>query len=73
MKSKLDKIIELIRKAEEMWPDNLMLFANNGSLLLVETSTNLIITEFPSISCDGGDAGTYYDDNGNEYLSIDKL
>lgn len=73
MKSKLDKIVELLSELEKIWVDDLMLFADNGSLLLIKLSDDkLVIAEFPGIPYDGGDASTYYIRK-NEYLDIDKF
>ena len=46
---------ELLNKLERNWNDKYMLFADNGTLVLVRRFDGLVIKTFPRIICDGGD------------------
>ncbi len=44
----------------QKWPDNLILFAANGTLLLVESGTGKVVGRYEEIKCDGGDPDFSY-------------
>lgn len=56
------ELVDALNKLDKRWPKNRQLFADNGTLLLmdengrgVDTFDDSVITMFPSIVCDGGD------------------
>lgn len=63
------KIINNLRKIEYTFPSGWMLFANSGTLVLVDGEMK-IIAGFLGIPCDGGDPGTERVGN-DEYLKCD--
>jgi hypothetical protein len=63
------EIIKRLNALEKRWPDSLSLFAESGSLLLINQNTKEVLEGF-SIDCDGGNAGTYFF-GGKEYLALD--
>ena len=48
-------IIRRLGELSDGWDDRLQLFADNGSLVLVDYATGEIIAYFDGIDCDGGD------------------
>lgn len=48
-------IIGLLNKLNDSWNDQLQLFADNGSLVLIDYLTGEILADFDNINCDGGD------------------
>ena len=61
------KRLEVLNKG---WPNGVMLFANNGTLNLVDSKSLRIIETFIGISCDGGDATVLTKDDGEDYLDV---
>jgi len=55
---KISKIERLLNTLNNEWPKGLMLFANDGYLVLCYSDTHEIIATYPRITCDGGDVGT---------------
>ena len=51
--NKRDKTIQRLRVLEQSFPDDLMLFAASGTLMLVDDKYTIIETFI--ICCDGGD------------------
>ena len=56
------ELVDALNKLDKRWPKNRQLFADNGTLLLmdengrgVDTFDDSVITMFPRIVCDGGD------------------
>ena len=70
MNKKRDLIIKKLNELSNIWPDDLMLFAVNGSLYLIEKTSNTVVTDI-TIPCDGGDPGTHIDDRGIEHIDLD--
>ena len=64
------EIVRRLTAIGERWPDNLMLFANSTSLLLVDIETLEVKGEVCNINCDGGDTTSFEDDDGKEYLDL---
>lgn len=67
MKKNYKKILKLLNKLNEVWDDDLELFANAGFLMLISHETDEVIDAFPEIHCDGGDCGTHWEED-KEYL-----
>ncbi len=60
-------IINMLNKLADDWDDRLQLFADNGSLELVEYKTGEVLASFIGIECDGGDPDHQVID-GKEYI-----
>ena len=63
-----EQVMATLAKLEKQWPDDLKLFAMNGSLILVQAGSNEVIEHY-SITCDGGDIGIETGDDGVERLA----
>ena len=63
----MEEIIYKLKKLEDIWDDDYLLFASSGTLVLVDINTGRVIEEFPYIQCDGGDTDYRYID-GEEYI-----
>ncbi len=48
-------IINLLNKLADGWDERLQLFADNGSLVLIDHKTGEVLESFIGINCDGGD------------------
>jgi len=59
MKRSYKKIITALNKVDKIWDNDLILIADNSSLMLVHYETKEVLADF-SIKCDGGDSGTFY-------------
>jgi hypothetical protein len=62
-----NQVIKELNKLQDNWPKGISLFSNSGTLLLIEDSTNKILTSF-SIPSDGGNARIILVDD-EEYLN----
>lgn len=66
----VEQAIRMLTNINRSWPDGLSLFANNGTLMLIdESDSRRVVWTFDSISCDGGDLTLVTDEEGNEYLN----
>lgn len=65
----VQEIIDRLSELDKMWEDDVMLFADCGTLLLIDRRTKEVLEVFPSISCDGGDPGSR-NENGRVYLDL---
>lgn len=65
------RAVDQLQRLANKWPDTLMLFSDNGTLLVVRKDNKQIEGMIVGISNDGGDSGTYFDDDGNELLEQD--
>jgi hypothetical protein len=63
-------IIKVIDKLSKSWPKNIQLFADNGTLIIIDYDTHMVLHEFCGIICDGGDPDHSYDENGDEYINV---
>ncbi len=59
--------IKRLQKLADVWPPDLELFSQSGSLLVVGKH-NKILAYIRGILNDGGDVGTEIDDDGDEVL-----
>lgn len=60
--------IKRLFKVAEKWPKTIGLFANAGSLQIVDLPTGQIFEHVLGIPCDGGDAGVDEGVDGVEWL-----
>jgi hypothetical protein len=60
--------IKRLFKVAEKWPRTIGLFANAGSLQIVDLRTGQVFEYVLGIPCDGGDPGTAEDENGVDWL-----
>ena len=60
-------IAQELKALERKWPNNLMLFAASGKLLLVDSITGRVVSHLGGISCDGGDPNMI-EIRGEEYI-----
>jgi hypothetical protein len=63
-------MMTLLSKLEKYWSDEYMLFADNGTLLLVRRKDGLIVKAFPRIICDGGEPDHEYCDGETYILQV---
>jgi hypothetical protein len=59
--------IKSLRSLAKKWPNDLMLYSNSGTLCVIDSDTCEVI-DVIGIPNDGGDAGSYIDDDGTEYI-----
>lgn len=66
----VEQTIRMLTNINRSWPDGLSLFANKGTLMLIDENDNRrVVWTFDSITCDGGDLTLVADEEGNEYLN----
>ena len=66
------QIINKLHKMDDNWPDTLELFADNGSLTVIDPVTKEVLDDlFVYIMCDGGDPDRSYDEDGTQFLNSD--
>jgi hypothetical protein len=62
-------VINKLNALAKIWPDTLALFADSGSLLVIDANTFQVLDEITEIDCDGGDPDRYYDDDDIEFIN----
>ena len=64
-------IINMLNKLADGWDDRLQLFADNGSLELINYETGEVLASFIGIECDGGDPDHSFIDGKDFILNLD--
>lgn len=62
------RLLNSLNSLERQWPKGYELFANNGTLCLINLETDEVLAEFRGIQCDGGDPGADYAPDGRYYI-----
>jgi len=63
-----DDLISYLNILNSRWNDEYLLFAQSGTLLLVNRKTGLVVDRFLGIICDGGDSDFELGSDGEEYM-----
>lgn len=67
-----EEAIKALKKLAKKWPQTLMLFSFNRSLVVARGRSGEILDTIRGIPNDGGDPGSYTDEiTGREFLSLE--